>query len=99
MNNENSVKPLKGLLKAAPGKLALLAMVTIVVSVVFLGMALAVPTQSSADTTVTGDVLGKIKLTVPSTSNLGAIDPDKNGVGGNPNDQLATLNVNRIHLA
>jgi hypothetical protein len=94
MNNGNFVKPLKGLLKGAPGKLAILAMVTIVASAVFLGMASANPDPSTTDTTITGNVVGKIKLTAPSTLNFVAIDPDKDGVGGNPtNDQTGTLRV------
>ncbi len=68
VNNEKSAKPLKGILKGAPMKLAILAMVTIVVSAVFLGMASADPTPCSTDVCVAGTIVGKIKLTAaPST--------------------------------
>jgi hypothetical protein len=90
VNNERS----EGILKGAPMKLAILAMVTIVVGAVFLGMASANPDPCSTDVCVTGTITGKIKLTAPSTINFGTIDPDKDGVDGNPtNDQAAALKV------
>jgi hypothetical protein len=78
VNNEKSAKPLKGLLKGAPIKLILLAMVTVVAGSMLLGMASATPDPSTDNLVITGNVPDKIKISV-STPLTMDIDPDKDG--------------------
>ncbi len=82
VNNENSVKPLKGLLKVAPRRMALLAMVTIVAGAMLLSIATA------ETTTLSGNMQTKIVITVPTTIDKWELEPD-----GDPNSVSGALKV------